>query len=158
MKPIIGLLAASLVAYSLDTSSVWADDPTVALHGEWKVTALYVDGQADSGVSFQGMRFVFDKEHWTTFSGWTTPAGLAKKPPLQAVYSLDNNEEPKHFDFTFLTSDTRLERHAIYKIEDDQLYLCLSKSDRPATFDTTGTRNLCYVAKRTDNEPDKVER
>ena len=57
-----------VLASSLTASESIADEDgkTIAILGEWRVVSLESRGKADSGVSFRGMRYSFDKETWTT--------------------------------------------------------------------------------------------
>lgn len=140
-------VAASLSA--LQTAAYGEDDSSASLIGEWRVVALEARGKQDSGASFRGMRYKFDKEKWTTWAGSSTPAGLAAKPPLALKYKVDNSQNPKHIDILFKGKKASLTMKAIYKIEDGKLYICMGGMDRPKTFDTTGSKRGCYVAERT---------
>lgn len=60
------------------------DDDPAALIGEWRVVTLETRGKSDSGVSFRGMRYTFDKDTWTTWPGTTTPAGRRRQATNEA--------------------------------------------------------------------------
>lgn len=145
----IALFAICFASSSWLCSSAGAeDDDTKALLGQWRVVALEARGKSDSGVSFRGMRYKFDKKTWTTFPGTTTPAGIAAKPPLKLPYSVDNTKTPKHLNIVFKGSNASRTMKAIYKIQDGKLYICMGGVERPETFDTTGTKRGCYIAER----------
>lgn len=127
---------------------------TAAIAGEWKVIGMKARGEAVTDVSWRGMRYEFGKDTFTMWAGTTTPAGIAGKPPLHGPFSVNNDNDPHHFNFTMIAGDSRRDVEAIYKIEDEKLYLCLGKEGRPKSFDTTDTKNLCYILERvpTDGE------
>ena len=141
-----------LLASSFAASESIADgkDDSATISGEWRVVSLEVSGRAESGISFRGMRWSFDKETWTTWPGDTSPAGKAGKPPLKARYTLDNSEDPMHLDMILERGGLALTltKKAIYKIQDGRLFICLGKTERPTSFETKGTKNLCYIAER----------
>lgn len=146
LASLILCLAASLSAFQ--TAAYGDADSAASLIGEWRVVALVARGKQDSGVSFRGMRYKFDKEKWTTWAGSSTPAGLAGKPPMTLEYKVDNSQNPKHIDIIFKGKKASLTMKAIYKIQDGKLYICMGGIDRPKTFDTTGTKRGCYIAER----------
>ena len=125
-----------------------ADHDTSAIRGEWRVISLEVDGRADSGVSFRGMRYTFDKDTWTTWAGTTTPAGQTGRPPLKAKYTIDNSEDPKHLDMILTRDKISVTKKCIYKIENDKLVICLARKGRPVSFDTKVDDCLLYTAER----------
>lgn len=130
-----------------------ADDETKELVGEWRVVALQSEGKQDSGVSFHGMIWKLDQSEYVLTPGVRTPAGLAGKRSVTVRYSVDNDQLPKHF--TQILGDRKL--LGIYRIKDGRLNVCLARfgNDRPTSFETKGTDNLCYVLERTNSEADK---
>ena len=148
------LLASSLAS---SESNVDEDGETTAILGEWRVVSLESRGKADSGVSFRGMRYSFDKETWTTSVGDTTPAGISGKPPLKAKYTIDDSKVPKQLDMILTKGETSITKKAIYKIEDDKLHICLGRTERPTSFDTKDEDSLCYIAERVVAGPEKSQ-
>ena len=118
------------------------------MQGEWRVIALKHKGKDDSGVSFKGMRFAFSEDAYTLTPGSTTPAGSAGKPLLTGPYTVDDTKSPGHLDLPTPAGDSRRHIRAIYKIVDGGLHLCMGKDDRPTSFDTDGSENICYVLER----------
>jgi uncharacterized protein (TIGR03067 family) len=78
-------------------------------------------GRTDSGVSFQGMRYSFDNETWTTWAGGMAPAGTGGKEPLISKYMVDNSKDPEQLNMILSQGQTSVTKQAIYKIEDDKL-------------------------------------
>lgn len=125
-----------------------ADDMgTTAIAGSWKVVGMKARGEDVTNASWRGMRYDFRKETYTMWPGTTTPAGTASRPPLQGPYSMNNESDPHHIDLTMIAGESRREVQAIYKIADEKLYLCLGRK-RPISFETTDTKNLCYILER----------
>ena len=120
---------------------------TTAIVGEWKVIGMKTRGKDVTDVSWRGMRYEFKKDSYTMWAGTTTPAGIAGKAPLRGPYSINDETDPRHFNFTMVAGDSRREVEAIYKIHDEKLLLCLGK-ERPKSFETTDTKNLCYTLER----------
>jgi len=121
---------------------------TGAIRGEWRVISLEVNGRADSGVSFRGMRYTFDKDTWIAWAGTTTPAGKTGRPPLKAKHTIDNSKDPKHLDMILTRGATSNTKQCIYKIENDKLVICLAREGRPVNFATKVEHCLCYTAER----------
>ncbi len=158
MRMLVAAMLLIASSFSAPQCIADGDHDTAAILGEWRVVSMEARGRADSGVSFQGMRYSFDNETWTTWPGETTPAGIAGKPPLKLKYTIDNAEEPKHLDIVFTSATRSVTKKAIFKIQDGKLYLCLGRDERPTSFGTEGTNNSCYVAERVAAEAPKTPR
>lgn len=128
-----------------------ADEPKSSLEGEWTVVAMTKEGKPVFEVSYKGMKWVFDKDTYTMTPGTTTPAGLAGGPPLKGPFRVDDKKTPHEFSFTMLGEQVRHEISGIYRIKDGKLDLCFGSAERPKTFDTIGTRNLCYTLQRSQS-------
>jgi uncharacterized protein (TIGR03067 family) len=131
------------------------DEPESPLIGEWIVIGMKRGGQPAPEASYRDTKWVFDKNKYKMTRGSTTPAGQGRQPSLQGPYSLADDESPKHFSFAMVNGDTRLDVEGIYRIEKGELELCFGNGMRATTFDTTGTKNLCYRLKRVEPLPDK---
>lgn len=149
MRNLIALLMSVAFLATLPQAASSADDTdTATILGGWQVIKMEARGKPVSEASWQGMKYEFKKDEFRLWAGTTTPAGLAGKSPLQCPYSLDNESDPRHFNFTLVAGDSRRDVEAIYKIADQRLYLCFGTEGRPKSFETKDTRNLCYVLER----------
>ena len=100
------------------------------------------------------MKFNFREEAFILTPGKSTPAGLKGRKPQTVPYSVDARSNPKALTFTTHEDGRDIQFKAIYKIEDEELLICLGQ-ERPKTFNTAGSENLCYTFKRVDAE--KIE-
>jgi uncharacterized protein (TIGR03067 family) len=109
------------------------------LQGLWKVTAMEGNGNQAPEKTLKGMRFLIKGDKISL-------SGQAKD--LRG-YRLDASAKPKAID---IFDDERNEfSKGVYQIEGDTMKLCFSqqtKLDRPESFDTTGTKYLCFTLKR----------
>ena len=141
-------LAGTALAVLL-TGLCVADEP-VRMIGEWTVVAMDARGRAVNEASWAGMRWTFSKDTCEVQPGVSTPAGVAKKPPLKSSYTLDDTKAPRHFNWTLGTGEKAKEIKAIYDLNDDVLRVCFSKgwNDRPENFNTEGNESVVYTFKR----------
>lgn len=135
--------------------SCFADEEESALEGEWEVIAMRHDGRPDGGASFQGMKWAFSNDGVTVWAGTMTPAGKKGKPPMRGKFVIDDSTDPKQLTLTIPRKEEPYEITAIYRFRDDQLFICLGTPTRPKTFDTAGTKNLCYELRPTKLGADK---
>jgi uncharacterized protein (TIGR03067 family) len=145
----LAMLLASFVA----TASSDADDSDTAhsLIGTWRVVAMEAKGRADSGVSFNGMRYTFDHKIWTTYAGDSTPAGLVQRPPLELTYTLNDSTTPKRLTGTTDVKGGTRTLKAIYRIDNGKLILCLGRDDWQDGFDTSRGDAIRYTATRVES-------
>lgn len=121
------------------------------LLGEWTVVAMERRGKPVDEISWAGMRWTFSKDTFEIQPGRSTPAGLAKKPPLKCSYTVDNITTPRHFNWTMHGGGKTRDVKAIYELTDDVLRVCFSKggTERPKDFNTKGAESAVYTFKRT---------
>lgn len=109
------------------------------LQGIWQVVALEAGGQKAPQASFKDKRFLIEGDRFS-HSGEAADLG---------TYRLDSAAQPKAID---LPGSVKGEfGKAIYALEGDTLTLCFSQStklERPANFDTSGTRYFCFTLER----------
>ena len=108
MYKLPALIMSLVFLWTIPQAVCTADDTdTTTIVGEWKVIEMERRGKSVSEASWQGMRYEFKKGTFKMWAGTTTPAGLARKPPLQGPYSVDNESESHHFNFTMIAGDSR---------------------------------------------------
>lgn len=127
----------------------FADEPTPLL-GEWAVVGMEARGKAVNEISWGGMRWTFAKETLEVRPGRSTPAGIARKPPLKCSYVLDNTKTPCHFNWVLGEGDKTKRISAIYEVSGDVLKVSFAKggAKRPTSFETKGTECVVYTFKR----------
>jgi len=121
------------------------------LLGEWTVVAMERRGKAVEEISWAGMSWTFSKDAFEVQPGRSTPAGIAKKPPLKCSYTLDDTKTPHHFNWTMHGGGKTKDIKAICELTDDVLRVCFSKggTERPKDFNTRDTESVVYTFKRT---------
>ena len=126
-----------------------ADEPAPLL-GQWAVVAMEARGKEVNEASWAGMRWTFAKDTFLVPPGRSTPAGLAKKPPLKCSYVLDDTKTPHHFNWILGQGDKKKKVNAIYELNDDVLKVSFAKggAKRPKDFSTKDTESVVYTFKR----------
>ena len=127
----------------------FANGDASALEGEWEVVAMRHRGRADMGASFRGMKWAFLTNEVTVWAGTMTPASRKGKPPMKGTFIVDDSKDPRELTLTIPGKEKPYEITAIYRFQAGQLNICIAKPERPKTFDTAGTKNLCYVLQAT---------
>jgi uncharacterized protein (TIGR03067 family) len=98
-----------------------------AILGIWEVVALEAGGRPESDKNYRWTTFVFSKEKMVLREGFN--------PPIEFAYILDPSAMPKTIDLMVRGHTAR----GIYKLEGDELILCLSMGGpRPTSFTTRG--------------------
>ncbi|MBA2226976.1 TIGR03067 domain-containing protein [Thermogemmata fonticola] len=98
-----------------------------AILGIWEVTALEISGRPESDKNYRWTTFVFTADKLVLREGFN--------PPVEFTYVLDPSATPKTIDLTVRGHTAR----GIYKLEGDELVLCLSMGGpRPTSFSTRG--------------------
>lgn len=98
-----------------------------AILGIWEVAALEANGRPESDKNYRWTTFVFTADKLVLREGFN--------PPLEFTYVLDPSATPKTIDLTVRGHTAR----GIYKLEGDELVLCLSMGGpRPTSFSTRG--------------------
>jgi uncharacterized protein (TIGR03067 family) len=99
----------------------------LALIGIWEVTALEAGGRPESDKNFRWTTFVFTRDKLILREGYN--------PPIEFAYQLNPDTVPKTIDLSIRGYTAR----GIYKLEGDELVLCLSMGGpRPVNFTTRG--------------------
>jgi len=95
------------------------------LQGNWEIVGLESGGKDEVPVNYKGNRFTFTKEK-AILREW----GYS---PIEYTFTLDSSKSPKTIDLTVKNSTLR----GIYKLDNDELVLCLSMAGaRPTEFMT----------------------
>ncbi|MCS7022279.1 MAG: TIGR03067 domain-containing protein [Gemmataceae bacterium] len=98
-----------------------------ALLGIWEVVALEAGGRPESDKNYRWTTFVFTRDKLTLREGFN--------PPVEFAYTLDPTTLPKTIDLTVRGHTAR----GIYKLEGDELVLCISMGGpRPTAFTSRG--------------------
>lgn len=98
-----------------------------AILGIWEVVALEAGGRPESDKNYRWTTFVFSRDKLILREGFN--------PPLEFTYHLDPSTTPKAIDLTIRGHTAR----GIYKLEGDELLLCISMGGpRPTNFTTRG--------------------
>ena len=104
-----------------------ASEDAQAILGIWEVVALETGGRPESDKNHRWTTFVFTKEKMVLREGFN--------PPVEFAYILDPSAVPKTIDLVVRGHTAR----GIYKLEGDELILCLSMGGpRPTSFTTRG--------------------
>jgi uncharacterized protein (TIGR03067 family) len=113
------------------------------LQGKWLIVGLETGGKAEPERNYKGNTLTFTKDRATL-----REAGF---PEIEFAYSLDPMKAPKAIDLT--TRNATI--HGIYKMEGDDLTLCLSVGGtRPTDFATrAGADTEMFALKRNYWEP-----
>ena len=154
MRVALKLLILSTCLYS-SAVPCFANNEASTLEGQWDVVAMRHNGRPDGGASFRGMKWAFSKAEFSVWAGTMTPAGRKGKPPMKGIFMVDDSKDPRQLTLTFPGKEKPYDITAIYRFQADQLLICIGKSERPKTFDTAGTKNLCYVLQAAEFSADK---
>lgn len=101
-----------------------------AILGIWEVIALEAGGRPESDKNYRWTTFVFTSDKLVLREGFN--------PPVEFAYMLDPAATPKAIDLIIRGHTAR----GIYKLEGDELVLCLSMGGpRPASFSTRGRKD-----------------
>jgi uncharacterized protein (TIGR03067 family) len=164
------IVAASfLIAVSLatDALAMEADE----LRGSWKAVSADVEGKPMSMEESPVMTLADGKILGPDGKEAlvAVPAPDGKEVPVAASYRTDSTKEPKEVDFIYAMEHGTVTMRAIYKIEKDQLTICMSPalavedqkviSKRLADF-ASGPGKFIVVyrrAKESDKAPDKAD-
>jgi len=101
-----------------------------ALEGEWRFSALEVDGQTVPSAAVAHSRILIDGDRFRTESPEATYEG---------VFAVDVEETPAHIDIEFVEGpDAGSTCHGLYELDGDRLTICLglAGSTRPKAFAT----------------------
>lgn len=126
-----------------------ADEPA-PLVGEWRVVSAEMGGEPRDKLNFDGMRWTFGTETLEIGPGTFTPAGAAARPPLKCSYTVDNTQDPAHFNWTLGEGEQSIKVNAIYELKDDILRVCFPQhgEPRPDGFATKGHKWTVYELER----------
>ena len=101
-----------------------------ALEGDWRFTALEIDGKAMPAGALAQSRLLIDGDRFRTESPEATYEG---------VFTVDAERQPPHIDIRFVEGpEAGNTSHGLYELDGDRLTLCLglAGSSRPTTFAT----------------------
>lgn len=95
------------------------------VQGNWDIVGLESNGKSESSANYKGNRFSFAKEKAILKEGNYTP--------IEYTFSLDASKSPRAIDLTVKGTTLR----GIYKLENEELILCISMGKaRPTDFAT----------------------
>src|SRR5262245_25039967 len=124
-----------------------------ALEGKWRAVALEAGGKP------LPKELVSDFVYIVGQGGKAT--GQMGKTEYQAKMSVNPKANPKTIDNAHETGASKGKKQfGIYKVEEGKWIVCMTapgaaESDRPRTFDTTGTRNVVFIFERVRDEQGK---
>lgn len=113
------------------------------LAGKWSILSLDIDGKTQPP----------EKPPKSIVIAGNKLSGIGPEMTM----TLDSTKKPKWIDLSFKKADKEYSIRGIYRIEGDELLLCipmaikgkLFENKRPATFDTAGKGVALFKAKRT---------
>jgi uncharacterized protein (TIGR03067 family) len=113
------------------------------IQGTWEM--ISAEGKGQTINTFKDFKVVFSGNKVT----FLTPGH-----EQQNTFRQDPNKQPKQLDITLLTGpDANKTSHAIYKLEEDELVICINfvpGGDRPEEFATSvDTSHILWTLKRT---------
>ena len=161
--------ATFLIVVSLgsDALAMEADE----LRGSWKAVSAELEGKPMSMEASPVMTLADGKILGPDGKEALTavPAPDGKEVPVAASYRTDSTKEPKELDFIYAMEHGTVTMRAIYKIEKDQLTICMSPqlavedqkviSKRPADFASGPGKFIVLYrrAKEGDKAPEKAD-
>jgi uncharacterized protein (TIGR03067 family) len=119
------ILVQGLPAQQSPQPSVKSDGELI--QGSWSIVGLEAGGKAEPEKTYRGNTFTFSKDK----------ALLQERghPPIEFTYALDPTKTPKTIDLATAKGSSNL--RGIYKLDGDDLVLCLSLGGaRPTEFTT----------------------
>jgi len=110
------------------------------LQGTWQAVRLEADGETAPPEVTKKVRWLFTGEDYT---------GVSPEMDFKGKYTINPAKKPKEIDL--LPAGGKGKMQAIYKLEGDQLTLCIGET-RPSDFVTKeGSKRTLYVLKRVKN-------
>src|SRR3954462_9347953 len=114
-----------------------------ALEGKWKVVALEAGGKPLPKEAVPDFLYIVSADGKTI--------GRTGKSEYQAKMSVDPTKNPRTIDNAHETGQhSGKKQFGIYKMEGGKWIVCMTapgaaESDRPKSFDTTGTANVVFI-------------
>ena len=115
-------------------------DEVKLLAGEWKVVALESNGKKAPAMELEGMR-------WSFAGAEVRFADPGEEFGGKSSVKLDAKQSPKHIDLVALEGPAKgMTSQGIYKLDKDQLVICLSaKKGRPEKFTAEAGSELSVI-------------
>jgi uncharacterized protein (TIGR03067 family) len=141
---LLAFLAAGLVVTAAGARDDAGKKDKDKLTGTWAVVSVEREGRKLEGDEVKDFKLIMEGEKYTLQMGDRT---------IEGTYKIDSSKDPKTIDAARTSGkDKDKVLLGIYKLEDDNLTMCLSapdKTERPKEFSAKeGSMHTLYVLKR----------
>lgn len=119
------------------------------LGGPWQIVSTQTDGK-DFTDRLKGFRYVFDGQLMKLQDRQGRPVMRADNKPDERPFLINVQTNPKTIDMTIQVKTKAFLSLGIYRIQDDELMLCLAEpgSPRPADFKSKNGVTLLVLQRR----------